>query len=309
MATGIGIDLHNGKGRTALDDRRINFGLWESFGTVHGCEVSVGSGLTYGVGFIGATNSVAVASRGASDGAVIFPVQAGSVSTTAGPSSGSRLDVVWARQLDPSKGDSSNEVVLGVTQGQASSGDPVEPVPPVGAVVLGVLHVPQGMTRTNQVVLRRRGDQALPYGSSLGVLFDATDKSNSSLLRRVKTTMFTGEFTLPTKRWVELQLRPTISTPENVDEHGSVQWAMYIDGRIFRTNQLTFSMSWETKTWTEETKLERGRHTVEVIYWFAGTNEPDAIRRFGESRLSVGGGLTWIHPGTRFVVRDLGLAA
>jgi hypothetical protein len=171
--------------------------------------------------------SVAVGSRSGADGATKFVVPTGTVTTTAAPSSGSRIDVVWARQLDPDKGDPSNQSVLGVTQGGASA-SPSQPAIPTGAVILAVYQIPSGITRTSQATLIARGDYAIPYGASLGVLHRFVD-TQSGLVTQGRVTLGAATIKLPTPRTVAISIAPTVATLD-VDADGVALYRILVNG-------------------------------------------------------------------------------
>lgn len=69
------------------------------------------------------------------------------VETTAAPSSNSRIDVIWVKQNDQSKGDANNLAVAGVTQGTVAA-SPVAPAIPAGALELARATVGANITAT-----------------------------------------------------------------------------------------------------------------------------------------------------------------
>jgi hypothetical protein len=74
------------------------------------------------------------------------------VDTTAAPGSGSRIDVIYEKQGDAASTispDATTAPVYGVVQGAATTGTPVKPAIPVGAIELATGTVASGATATN----------------------------------------------------------------------------------------------------------------------------------------------------------------
>lgn len=69
------------------------------------------------------------------------------VATTAAPAANSRIDIIWVKQNDQSKGDANNLAVAGVTQGDVAA-SPVAPAIPAGAIELGRATVGPNITAT-----------------------------------------------------------------------------------------------------------------------------------------------------------------
>lgn len=105
-------------------------------------------GLAYMVG-----KCQAALSPGPGYGAHLLTVtDATQAATVAGSPTGVRIDLVTIRQNDPDVGDSSNEPVIEVVNGDTVEANPVPPtgkVPP-GALILAQVTVPSGMNATNQ---------------------------------------------------------------------------------------------------------------------------------------------------------------
>lgn len=305
MATGTGIDAIevDGKlvGRTALDDRLLTAARYHNFGIVMGCSVRGASDkMAYVVSVGSDPVSIAVASRGGSDGASEFPVPSGEVATTAAPASGARIDVIWAKQNDPDKGDPDNQVVLGVTQGAAGA-SPVQPQLPEGAVLLRVARVPAGITAGSQASLLDWGDRAIPYGGSLGELYRYQDTFNGKP-SQTRTTKGQGTFTIPTPRRIDLVLRPTISTPAT-DNEGSVLYRFIVDGQEVGAIECGFNRFWQTYHLTTTIELQAGRHTISYTQERRAmrSSMSDFVQRYG-----LNGGNRYL--GTVFTVEDRGVA-
>ena len=91
MPVGIGIDMHNGVGRSPLDDRILARANFASLGILRGCVVTGSStAMSYSVSPGSDPVSVAVGERGPLEGATPFQVPTASIATTAAPASGLR---------------------------------------------------------------------------------------------------------------------------------------------------------------------------------------------------------------------------
>lgn len=74
------------------------------------------------------------------------------IATTAAPSSNSRIDVIWVKQNDQSKGDANNLAVAGVTQGTVAA-SPTAPTIPAGALELARSTVTANITATTSATI------------------------------------------------------------------------------------------------------------------------------------------------------------
>lgn len=265
MSVGIGIDaVSDGAGgytgRSPLDDRLLVRSEYHNLGIVMGCAVATSStGMSYTISTGTDPVSVAVGSRSGADGASRFPVPSSQVATAAAPTSGARIDVVWARQLDPEKGDVSNQSVTGVSQGAASA-SPVTPAIPAGAVPLASYQVPQGATRTNQATLVKVGDRAIPYGASLGILHSFTDNRNG-LLPQGNQRIGLGQINLPTPRRLNFRV---LTSPSSMDyaKQGSIMIRFVLDGTPFMSHELGFNGYWTSQSAETSKVVTAGYHTV-----------------------------------------------
>lgn len=299
MSVGFPIADGGGDGTSVSDMRKIVSAHWASFGVISGAAVSTSSsGLTYNV-----AAGTAVASRGTAYGAVEFLVPAGSVATDAGPASGSRLDVVWAKPNDPSQGDANADVVLGVTKGSASTGTPSKPTIPTGAVELRTFLVPQGASKTSQATVSGSADYAIPYGASLGVLHDDQNTWNGQADQSTTKwhTEGNGSFYLPVDSRVRMEMWMCLSSREggsSVDDpnKGSINFNFNVDGQAVFETEIGYSTVWETKYMPFELELSAGWHSVSYATKMAW------------------GWTAWYHYGAgaaigrRFVVTHLGVA-
>lgn len=298
MSTGTGVPKVGAVGRSSLDDRILSRSRYHNLGVVMGCAVGVSaSGMSYTVSTGTDPVSVAVGSRGGADGAVEFPVPAVSVSTTAAPASGGRIDTVWARQLNPDNGDSDNQVVVSVSQGNPSSGSPVAPILPPGAVELAQYLVPQGATRTNQATLMRTGARAVPYGSSLGVLHSFLDTMNGKPANQGTRTLGGGSINLPMARRLEFRIQPTVAAVTN-SQSGTVWVRFMLDGAAVAGFEIEFNRFWKTQFQSRFVVVPAGVHTVAY----------QIEHQYGDPYVLRYGGTGNPAAGTAFEVIDAGIA-
>jgi hypothetical protein len=159
------------QGPTALDTRTGVLAGPGSTGLVTGTS-STGP-MTYAIGV-----HVAVTSRGSANGVYLGPTLAAptTVPTGAAPASGSRFDVIYAKQQDPTSGvpspDAASGPLYGVLQGTASS-SPTKPniATIVGAVELATAQVYAGATSTNgaNVTITPTAQQVVARGAPIPV--------------------------------------------------------------------------------------------------------------------------------------------
>lgn len=305
MPTGIGIDAitQGGTviGRSALDDRLLVRSEYHRDGIVCGCKITLSpTSMGYVIGNGDDPVSVAVSSRGGSDGATKFIVPTGPVPTSPGPASGKRCDVLWAKQNDPSKGDADNQAIVGVAQSVAASVPPTPDIP-AGAIALAYIDVPAGAAKGTDCMITDLGNYAIPYGASLGTLYRYVDKFNGKP-PQTRTTKGSGSFTVPTERYVDLVLRPTISTPAT-DNEGSVLYRFLFDGQEVGAIECGFNRFWQTYHLTMTVLARPGRHTVAYTQERRAkqSHMSDFVQRYGTNA-----GNTYL--GTTFTVEDRGVA-
>jgi hypothetical protein len=265
MSIGYPISDSAGVGTSVSDMRKIVSSHWASFGVVTGCAVStVSTGMTYKV-----AAGVAVASRGTTYGAVEFLVPASTVTTDVGPQSGARYDVIYAKPQDPSQGDSTADVVVGVVKGTAAA-SPSKPSIPTGAVELRAYLVPQGATKTSQATVQGSVNFAIPYGAGLGHLFPPDVNTYDGQADTSTTTWHTEgnhQIYVPTDSRVRLEMWMCLSSRQggsSVDDpnKGSIKFNFNVDGVAVFETEIGYSTVWETKYICHEIVLTAGMHSV-----------------------------------------------
>lgn len=266
MSVGFPIAGTDGVGTSVSDARKILSSHWASFGVITGAAVSTSSsGLTYTV-----ASGVAVGSRGTTYGAVEFLVPAGSVTTDAVPSSGYRVDVVWAKPQDPSQGDSSSDVVLGVTKGVVASASTVaKPALPAGAVELRTFMLPPSATKTSQAQVLGSVNYAIERAGTLPTLVDVPlnfDGYGDSTVNKWYTEQ-NASFYLPTDRKIDLEFSVCASQEQpngRIDNRGGWYAAFVIDGVKSWGTEFEFSNTNRTQYMRHRATLEAGQHTVAI---------------------------------------------
>lgn len=200
MTSGWGVDATvNGSGvatsgTESADVRKVWGGLFTP-GIVDGCTITrSGSAMTYTV----AAGVAAI--KTATKEVVMAPIALTTISTTAAPASGSRVDLVYAEQMFPASG--SSDVIIRVS----SFANLASVVVPANSVALGKYLVSAGQTNTNAATPQGSTDYAIPYGTSKGTLhyyqYTASDIFQPELQR-----FGHGNIYLPTDRRVRFNAR------------------------------------------------------------------------------------------------------
>lgn len=261
MATGLPIPRWGTdpeQGTTVADARQMLAAMFHSFGVLSGCAVTTSStAMAYAV-----AAGVVVGSRGGSYGAVISAVPSGTVTTTAAPASGARIDVVYALQHDPTQGEGDGIVSLGVAQGSAGA-SPVKPAIPTGVVELAAYRVPSGATTTAGTTQSGNVIHAIPYGGNLGVLAKSVDTSNDT--GHVDyTTVTQGTFVVPMQRYIRADLTTSLQgvVPGSGNStDGSCYMRLLIDGVQVRSWERVLNIAATSDYYSEIFEVSAGQHT------------------------------------------------
>lgn len=228
--TGLGImQTADGTGTDPLTFRRITKAKWSNKGVITGLKVSGRTDLTYAV-----SAGCAVVSRSDSDGYVEAYWEGGNTSAvSAGDPSNPRIDAVWIKANDAQQGDNDNRVHVGVTQGTPAA-SPVSPTVPTGALIVSKMRVPANATSTNSAQLAEDGDQAIPYGASLGLLAEYIDKTTARGNDQPGKffTMYPMKITLPTDRLVEFEFTVSANADGSASDHADWYQAFMLDGEV-----------------------------------------------------------------------------
>lgn len=267
---------------TSSEDVRKVWGALYTPGVISGAVVTPSaSALSYSV------SAGVVAIKMATGEVVMAPVPSGTVPTTS-VASGTRRDIVYAKQSIPTEGDSLIELGVAATL-------------PARAVALGTFTVSAGNTKASQFVRSASVNYSIPYGSAGAALHYWRDTSNSQITG--PTSDGHGSFYLPTDRKIVISIDATLSSSVFAPGYNSNGWtearyAPYIDGERMCT-WFTPPLTGTRATYHYENyfDLAAGEHTVYLGFdRQAGPAYP--VRHFGEvDRYS----------GTNFVVRDAGV--
>ena len=260
MSVAFGVQNQGDVGTTASDLRHIIASRWGSTGVVAGLSVT-GSGLAYNV-----AAGMAICSKGTSDGMTEAWWPGGSTAdVSANSSSNPRIDAVWITSHDATQGDADNLVAVGVTQGTPAASPSVPTIPTYATLVAAML-VPAGATSTSAASVSASGAQAVPYGSSLGILVDQVDTTNTSTaIPSGYRTYAAGTFTLPTARYVDIKRVFTLASLTSAD--ASVYTRVLVDGAQVSQGEVRCygSPALATSQYMENTiRLEAGTHTVQA---------------------------------------------
>lgn len=266
MPTGLGINAmpdpdNEGSylGRLAKDERRVIAAQFQNTGVLAQPVVTLSSSaMTYKVGA-----NVVVASRGASDGATIFPVDEQTL--TVAPTSGlPRIDVIYAYQHDYEQGDADNQSGYGVVKGTPAS-SPSEPAVPANTQRVAAYQVKANASVTTGSTRVGGTAFAVPYGGSMGTLFTARDTSTTF---GGNIIVGTGSFYLPTDRSVRVDLTTTATAVQanvgTVLTKGSMWVELKIDGKVVRNIERWLTDIAKVDFYSESFSLSAGTHTVQL---------------------------------------------
>lgn len=254
MATGFGIDpTLNGSGvptsgTSSKDIRNISAGLY-SPGIISGAKITTSaSAMSYTVG--GGVIAIPIASGET----VLAPVPYTVVPTAVAPTSGSRIDIIYADQGMPAiDGHSNVQVKVGT-------------VLPARSVELGRRIITANIKNTNASTKTGSINYSIPYGASLGVLYQYRDTRNG-IINHSRTQIQTKSVYLPTDRQVRLTIVSAMSSRDagawDVSKYCSTAYDVMVDGKYrshFQTGGL--DKAWQTFHFSDIYTLSAGSHTI-----------------------------------------------
>lgn len=262
MTTGWGADpIKDGSGNvtvgtTAADIRQITGSLY-SAGLISGGVVTRSpSALTYtvsnGVAAFPMTADLSSPYRPENQRTVLGPIPAKVLTTTA-PSSGTRVDIIYAQQHTPADDSDANVVVeYGTTL-------------PARAVLLNAFIVSAGNTNTNQTVRTMDVKYSIPYGASLGMLYNVRSTFNGAFT--VRATDLSGTFFLPTDRLVRVSLMASLSasgaTGFSNAHYCEAGYDIFIDGvKKYTWTSVGLHQAWAEHNWSDVIVLPAGTRTI-----------------------------------------------
>lgn len=255
MTTSWGIDpLKDGTGAvtlgtTAADLRQIQGGLYTP-GLISGGLVNrSASAHTYTV-----TQGVAAFPivTGTAPQTVLGPIPA-KVLTIPPPGSGNVTYIVYAQQRTVATDGDPNVIVdFGTTL-------------PARAVMLNSFIVASTTANSNAAV--RTGDirYSVPYGASLGMLYDAKSAFGGNFTARA--TDLSGSFFLPTDRLVRISLMASLSASGAAGFSNAAYceagYDIIIDGvKKFSWSSMGLHQAWAENNWSDTLVLSMGTHTI-----------------------------------------------
>ena len=266
-----------GVGTTDTDMRHILAAQWDSTGVINGLSVTGTTSLYYRV-----AAGVAVCSKGPSDGKTLAYFNGGNTDTISANSSGNpRIDSVYIYSNDANQGDPDNLVHIGVTQGTAAA-TPTAPSIPTYATLLAQMVMPAGATTTANAHQAASVGYAIPYGASLGVLADTTNKMNaggSSIVNKFFVEQTTAMRYLPTDRLVELKFQVCASASSGASSSiGYSDWyqSFVVDGAEVANSggEFHFTEGWTTQERSHVMEVSAGNHTIAVRTGLRGGSAP-----------------------------------
>ena len=270
-------------GTTAEDVRKV-WGALYTPGVISGAVVTPSSAnLSYVVG------AGVVAIQTATGEVIMAPVAQTTINTTA-VASGTRKDIVYAKQNFPGT-ESDSQVVVGIAT-----------TLPARSVALGTFTVSAGNTKASQFVRSASVNYSIPYGSAGALLHKWTDTSNSTFDTGLSDGH--GSFFLPTDRRIIVSIDATLSSsvgskdPWAPATYTEARYAPYVDGkRLCQWFTPGLGMAWGTYHFEGYFDLAAGEHTVYLGFARqAGPAYP--LRHYAGENL---------HAGTTFAIRDGGV--
>lgn len=307
MATGIGINRmadpnNEGQylGRTPLDDRLINAGL-RTDGVLKWAGITPSTtGLSYTI----ADGFIVQVPMGSGNGSVLG-APAGQTITTyddgtslVGTSGTPRIDTIYVRQFDAEQGDDNVDLTFLVAKGTPAT-NPVAPTLPARSLAIQQMLYPANATVASAATVNNARKYSIPYGGTLGVLFNHVDTgigdSTSSWV-----TSGSGKITVPTDRLIRLEMILTGIWVNPVTANGIVQGTVngqiLIDGASVLFQEWNLSPQAQSHYCALPIKITAGTHTVAFQI-------KDGVSRF---KRYYGSG-TW--PGQVVTISDEGVVA
>lgn len=172
---------------------------------------------------------------------ILVPVDAGTVTTTAAPATGSRVDVVYVD-------------AQGVTRVTTNTA-------PSNGLALASFVVPAGAASTKSLPDILDQTYAIPTGASLGRLARWIDPGGGASTGQEKAR-FAAPFTLPSDRLVRIEVSTTLKAATATP--GTMQLGLDIDGRWVRWVDIAFTKDWNTTGFVYSTGCLNGPHTFTI---------------------------------------------
>lgn len=303
MTTGFGADpIIDGNGLvtvgTTEDDIRQITGSLYSAGLISGGLVTRSpTGLTYsvsaGVAAFPITVDTTTPYKPYNQRTVLGPIPATQTPlTTTAPSSGTRVDIIYAQQLTPANDSDANIVVR------------VGTVLPPRAVMLDAFIIASNHTNTNAATPTGDIKYSVPYGAPRGTPWFSYRSTFSGTFNDTPLNAAHGFFYMPADRNVSFSLKTSLNSNGAVKfdnaKYCEAAYALYIDNFwkfTWTTGGLHQAM--QDYNWEERGVILEGQHEVFVRRWkSAGDTAALPYQRYGQGNL-----------GLLFEIRDVGPAA
>lgn len=291
MTSGWGVNATlNGSGvptsGTSDSDVRKVWGSLYTPGIITGCTVTTSASIMQ---YTVASGVAAI--KTATGETIMAPVQGTTVSTTA-PSSGTRIDIIYAQQRFPDIEGDSNVFV-----GAASA------LPP-RSVALATYTVTAGQTNTNSAVRSANTDYSIPYGASLGTLWYHHYQYSGAISNTSPARYGAGVIHLPTDRRVRFTITAGAVYAAGASlfdnsKYCELGFLPNYDGGDFvlwTTNGL--HQAWQTLQYSAAINLTAGDHNVNYgMFKITGPGTP---------MMFTGASSGYGRRGIEFTVEDLG---
>ncbi|UDL16780.1 minor tail protein [Arthrobacter phage Atuin] len=187
--------------------------------------------------------------------------------TVSAPPSGTRQDLIYARQLTPADDGDANIIVE------------VGPTLPPRSVLLNGFTVKSTDTNSNQFTQNQNIKYSIPYGASLGRLVYVSSSFNSvfAITQQNPTgrsTVGSGTFWLPTDRIVSAQLTVTLQANGAVgfdnSKYCEAGYDLFIDTtKVTTWTTMGLHQAWQEINWDIDMTMLAGSHSIRVEHFRA----------------------------------------
>ena len=262
-------------GTTAADFRQIQGGLY-SPGLISGGVVTRSSSdMTYSVS--GGVAAYPIITSGVPE-TVLGPVPAQVVTTTAAVS-GTRLDMVYAKQRTVAVDGDPNIIIE------------VGTFLPDRAVLLDAFLVTTTTSSTMSAVRQADIKYSVPYGAVISKPFFTHRSAYNGTFTSTKQAAAAGSFYMPMDRLVSVRISTSLSANGaggfDNSKYCEAAYAVYIDD-VWRWTWTSHGLhqAWSEHFWEENIQISQGSHTIRVDRWRSvGPGTP--VQRYGQGNLGL----------------------
>lgn len=257
--TGLGIAplTSTGEGVTPLMHRRTIAGRWANIGIVNGLTLSTTNSMAYRI-----SDGIAVVSSSDLDGMVEMPINAQDIKVSAGDSTYSRIDVIYAYQSNTA---TDNTVHVECLEGTPAA-TPQRPTVPANGVMIGVYTLPAKATSTKAAKFAYYGVKACLKGASLGMLGRNWEKRDGDYGGGVREWYYElpVSFTVGCEHLVMAQFEMTANAWNGSFNTQLVSFQL--DGQEVEASacERRFGVDWEDWSPFKIFKVSKGYHTVRI---------------------------------------------